>query len=758
MLLITNAPAGIRDTYTYGITADQQAGIAQLLQELGFPDDRSVGEVPVRLKDLEIPSGFAGIGADHRAVTTLLIVPVNHGDEHVGAMYLMEKEGEPEFTADDERMAAMFAAQVASTIANARRYEEARQAREDMETLMDLCPIAVSIFDARLGEIAYMNQECRRMLEMVADSEGSLDDIFISTRFTRADGRELSYEELPGTRALQSGETVIAEEIVSHFSNGFTLTQLASCIPIFSETGDIVSVLTASQDLTPLQDQELWRAEFLTMVSEELRTPLISIKGSAAALIGALDTAAPAETMQWLRVIDQQADLMRGQINSLIELTRIETGTLSLTTERTDVAALIERSCDEYLRDVSAVTIGFETSDGLPAVMADEEYIGKVLHNFLRDVAIHAGDGSPVTITAEEIDIYVAISVSAEGSTAPPARTAFRNNVAEDPQMFEDTTRAHTRAVELASRGEGLAMGFCRGVIEAHGGRVRTKLEEPDGRLTLTFTLPTVEDPEEKGSPDAGDVAEHQRPGLAEKTQILVSIQDPRSQRTVRQALLDSGYASVEASSLDELEQHASSGDPQLIVLDIAGREDEAFLALRGDGNPRNLPAIVLCNRSDEEYVIHAFEMGADGYMVKPFSPSELIARIRATLRRVNSGGPETGGRTYRSGEVRINFDEQTVNLSGEPVPMTATEYKLLSELANGAGRVLTQDMLLLRVWGPEYAGESQLLRSYIKTLRQKLGDNARKPTYIFTEHGIGYRMARSESGSTRAVPAGSRY
>ena len=237
-----------------------------------------------------------------------------------------------------------------------------------------------------------------------------------------------------------------------------------------------------------------------------------------------------------------------------------------------------------------------------------------------------------------------------------------------------------------------------------------------------------------------------------------MSIQDPRSQRTVRQALLDSGYASVEASGLGELEEHASSGGPQLIVLDIAGREDEALLALRGDGNPRNLPAIVLCNRSDEEYVIHAFEMGADGYMVKPFSPSELIARIRATLRRVNSGGQETGGRTYRSGEVRINFDEQTVNLSGEPVPMTATEYKLLTELANGAGRVLTQDMLLLRVWGPEYAGESQLLRSYIKTLRQKLGDNARKPTYIFTEHGIGYRMARSESGSTRAVPAGSRY
>ncbi len=748
--MVSNTPPGIRDIYAHGITADQQAGVAQSLQGLSLLESLGRAEGPVSLRDSEIHPALAGFAADRPPVRTLLGVPINHHGERVGVMCLMEKEDESAFTEEDQYIAAMLAARAGSTIINARRYEEARQAREDMERLMDLCPVAVSIFDARLGKMAYMNQEARRLMATITSSGANLDEVFTTSRFTRADGRELSFEELPGTRALQSGETVIAEEIVTHYSNGSSLTQLVSSIPIFSETGDIVSVLSASQDLTPLQDQELWRAEFLTMVSEELRTPLISIKGSAAALIGAIDTATSAENMQWLSIIDRQADLMRGQINSLIELTQIETGTLSLATQRTDIAALIQRYCQEYLRDHSAVSIRCEISDGLPAVSADEQYIGKVLHNFLRDVAMRAGDSSPITVSAEEIDIYVAIAISAEVSTAPPERPSLRNNVSEDPQMFEDATRAHTKAVELATKGEGLAMGFCRGVVEAHGGRVRTKADDPDGTLTFTFTLPTVDDTEDLVTPHAGEIADGQRSGPGSKTQILVSIQDPRSRRTVRQALLDSGYAAVEAASLDAVAELASSEGPALIVLDIAGREDHAFRALRGAGNPHDLPAIVLCNRSDEEYVIHAFEMGADGYMVKPFSPTELIARIRATLRRLSAGGDTVAGRTFETGDLRINFEDRTVSVSGQLATLTATEYKLLEELANGAGRVFTQDMLLQRVWGPEYSGDSQLLRSYIKSLRQKLGDNARKPTYIFTEHGIGYRMARSDAATDR--------
>ena len=141
--------------------------------------------------------------------------------------------------------------------------------------------------------------------------------------------------------------------------------------------------------------------------------------------------------------------------------------------------------------------------------------------------------------------------------------------------------------------------------------------------------------------------------------------------------------------------------------------------------------------------MVRAFEMGADDYVVKPFSPSELLARIKSSLRKRSFPRQSRTRQGYAAGSVVVNFDARTLTVDGAPVPLTATEYKLLFELASNAGRVLTQDELLQRAWGPEYSGEPQLLRSYVKSLRQKLGDNARQPTFIFTEHGIGYRMAK---------------
>ncbi len=726
--------------------------MTQSLQEPGLLDYLRRINDPRRANDVANHPDYAGLPSDHPPVKTFLAMPVRYGDERVGSIYLAEKEGEQEFTEEDEAIAAMFAAQAAMIISNSQRHDEAHHASLNFEAMLDNCPVAVSVFDVRLGTITYMNQEARRMIGALGLSDEELANFYSALKVTRPDGRELAFAELPGTRAVQNGETVVADELVTHRPDGTTLTSLIHCQPIFSGSGEIVSVLTIGQDLTPLQDQELRRAEFLEMVSAELRTPLISIKGSAAALRSIDEPMSRTEQLQLVRIIDQQSDLMRSQINSLIELSQIETGTLPVVAAPTNVARLIERSCAEYLSEHAAITIHSEISDGLAAALADEQRISDVLHNLLRQAAKHSGESSPVVVSAAMDDIHVAISVSAEGSVEEPHRTLLPSNVSDDPQFFRTADQAFTKAVELTSHGEGLAMAFCRGVVEAHGGRIRSDIDEELGRLTLTFTLPSVEEvPEpEVHAPDTRETAHESLPAPMQKTEVLVSVEDPGLLRTVRAVLTDAGYVAVTTTDLGDIEELASSGRPKLIILDIAGREEESFRALRGAGYPLNLPAIVLCERDDEEYVVRAFEMGADGYMVKPFSPSELIARIKATLRRLSGPGSVSGDHTFHVGDLRINLDERTVNASEQPVQLTATEYKLLTELAHASGRVLTQDMLLQRVWGPEYSGESQLLRSYIKSLRQKLGDNARKPTYIFTEHGIGYRMAKSESVTNR--------
>ena len=711
---------------------------------------------PVRLNVVTEPPDGDVSTANQPSIRALLGMAIRCQEEVVGSIWLAGTDGAEEFTQDDGEMLAMWSAQAASIIFHARRYEEAHQARADIETMLEECPVAFSVFDVRSGQLSYMNRESRRFVDWVAQGSDGFDDLFITSRFTRPDGRELTFAELPGTRALQSGETVIADEIKVHRPNGMTWDTLVSCAPIFSATGELVSVVTVSQDMTLLREESLRQAEFLGMVSEELRAPLISIKGSAAALRGDTTQLHPTEAQQLVRIIDQQADLMRGQINSLIELTQIETGTLSVVAEPADVAKLIEWSCGEYLREHAAIRIQTDIADGLTAVSADRQQIGKVLHNFLRQAAKHSGESSPVVVSAAMDDIHVAISVSAQGSfnLPEPAHSPLNSN--DDPQLFSRVTVAHTKAVELMAQGEGLTMAFNRGVVEAHGGRIRMDVDEPDGLLTLTFTLPSVEDvpePEFLTAPGARENPPLSLPPQEEDIKILVSIEDPRLLSTVRAELLNAGYDTVSTSDLNQVEELASLERPKLILLDITGREDASSLILRSAGSSLNLPAIVLCDRDDEEYVVRAFEMGADGYMVKPFSPSELIARVKATFRRLPPGGRSDGNRIFQLGNLRIDFDERSVNVSGHPIQLTATEYRLLNELSDSAGRVLTQDALLQRVWGTEYSGEPQLLRSYIKTLRQKLGDDARKPTYIFTEHGVGYRMARPAATANPSGP-----
>ncbi len=719
--------------------------MTQLLQAPGFLDYLSEVQSPVRLQDISTHPGHAGWAADPPPMKAFLGMPIHCDDEHVGAVCLAKTDGDQDFTEEDQDTVAMLAAHAASVIHNSRRYEDEHRAKVDLETLLDISPVAFSVFDARVGEVTYINQESRRLLDVMGLLDGEVENVYEIIRFTTPDGREVPFVDLPGTRTLQTGETVRAEEIVCHLPNGDNIRTLVNCAPLFSQSGEIVSVMSVMLDMTPVEDLERKRAEFLGVVSEELRTPVISIKGSAAALRELVEPMHSTESMQLLRIIDQQADLMRSQLNSLIELTQIESGTLSVATESTDVAALIERSCGEYLRDHAAIAIEFDIPDRLPTVLADRHRIGQVLHNFLRQAGKYSNELSAVKVSASALDIHVAISVLINGSFAPSEITPSPFGEPETPELFRRITHAHNRAAEMSSQGEGLALAYCRGVVEAHGGRITTDINEEGGTLTLTFTLPTVEDEVAIPVPESRTIPGEISAVPVETTQILVSVEDPGLLRTVRQVLLNEGYGVVAAPGLNEVEELVPSARPKLILLDIAGREEESFRILRGPGNPLNLPAIVLCDRNDEEYVVHAFDMGADGYMVKPFSPSELVARIRATLRRSNRDAESVANRTYQLADVRIDFDERTVNVSGQSVPVTATEYKLLDELTASAGRVMTQDMLLQRVWGPEYSGESQLLRSYIKSLRQKLGDNARKPTYIFTEHGVGYRMARPE-------------
>ena len=189
-------------------------------------------------------------------------MPIRLLGRHVGDIYLAGKEDGGEFTQDDEETLVLFAAQAALAIANALRYREERRGREYLETLVNTSPVGVVVFDAATGSLSLVNREARRIVDGLRDPDQAAEQLLEVLSFRRADGREVSLSEFPLARALATGETVRAEEIVISVPDGRSLTTLINATPIASEEGAIETVVVTLQDLTPLEEIERQRAGF----------------------------------------------------------------------------------------------------------------------------------------------------------------------------------------------------------------------------------------------------------------------------------------------------------------------------------------------------------------------------------------------------------------------------------------------------------------------------------------------------------------
>lgn len=180
---------------------------------------------------------------------------------------------------------------------------------------------------------------------------------------------------------------------------------------------------------------------------------------------------------------------------------------------------------------------------------------------------------------------------------------------------------------------------------------------------------------------------------------------------------------------------------PDLVLLDIAMPGMDGFETLRRIRLFSDVPVIMLTARDSTLDKVRGLELGADDYVTKPFDHLELLARVKALLRRLTMPEPVSRTPSFRAGALEIDFATQEVRKDGVPIPLTATEYKVLYHLVRNAGRVLRHETLLAKVWGREYVEELDYLRVYIRRLRRKLEDNPEHPAHILTERGLGYRF-----------------
>jgi DNA-binding response OmpR family regulator len=180
---------------------------------------------------------------------------------------------------------------------------------------------------------------------------------------------------------------------------------------------------------------------------------------------------------------------------------------------------------------------------------------------------------------------------------------------------------------------------------------------------------------------------------------------------------------------------------PDLVLLDVGLPDINGFDVLRRIRDFSDVPVIMLTARDDPLDKVRGLELGADDYITKPFNHLELLARVRAVLRRLDMPAPVSRAPSFRAVDLEVDFAAQEARLRGERLALTPTEYKLLYHFVRNAGRVLHHETLLAKVWGREYVDEVDYVRVYVRRLREKLGDDPDAPRYIRTERGLGYRF-----------------
>jgi two-component system KDP operon response regulator KdpE len=220
---------------------------------------------------------------------------------------------------------------------------------------------------------------------------------------------------------------------------------------------------------------------------------------------------------------------------------------------------------------------------------------------------------------------------------------------------------------------------------------------------------------------------------------ILVADDEVQLRRAVRRSLEGHGYAVREAEDGASALRALAAFKPDVVLLDLVMPDMTGVDVCRELRRTSQVPVIVLSVVGEERRKVEALDAGADDYLTKPFGMDELLARIRVALRR-GSGGAQ--GPVIEVDDLHLDLERRSVLVAGQRVHLTPTEYSLLKYLATNAGKVLTHPMILGAVWGPEYASDVQLLRTFINQLRAKLGEDGEAPRFIHTDPGVGYRFA----------------
>jgi len=225
---------------------------------------------------------------------------------------------------------------------------------------------------------------------------------------------------------------------------------------------------------------------------------------------------------------------------------------------------------------------------------------------------------------------------------------------------------------------------------------------------------------------------------MTTKNTIVIIDDEPQIRKVLSIALESSDFKVVEAENGNNGIVQTATNHPQLVILDLGLPDRDGLSVIKELRSWTDIPIIILSVRNSEEDIVKALDSGADDYLTKPFNTSELLARIRANIRRMQQSANEE---IFTNGNLSIDFSSRIVKKGNKEIELTNTEYLLLALIAKNIGKVLTHSYLLKQIWGPSSVENTQYLRVFIGQLRKKIEDDAANPKYLVTDSGVGYRM-----------------
>ncbi len=530
--------------------------------------------------------------------------------------------------------------------------------------------------------------------------------------------------------------------------------------PVRDEHGCLLGRGVLLDDVTLERSAAEARAETLAMAAHELKTPLAIIKGCATTLLGGSARWDPSMQREMLQMIDVQSDRLYDVLNTLLDVWRFDAGTQSLHLAQVQLSELLLQLIQRWQKQAPEHRFVLDLPSNLPVVLCDVLRIEQVVNHLLNNAITYSPPGKIVRVQLETNDVEMRVSVADEGVGIASEHLdrifdrfyrVQRTTLVSRPQGHGDLHRD-----ELSRQGgSGLGLAAARSTIEAHGGKIWADSLGVGQGATFYFTLPftprmsvshaplaTVESVSSVASQRVRTVPLKQD----RRVHVLLAENDARLIRYLRANLEEQQYKVQTISHGVQFLRQIELEEPDVIILSTQLADMHGIELLQRLREFSNAPVMMLYDTCDEDERVQLFDLGCDDLVMKPFSMKELLARVRALLRRRSQPVEETQkSSVFATGDLVIDYAQHLVTVRGLPVKLSRTEYKLLSTLAQNVDMVVTHELLLEKVWGPEYNRDIDFIWVYISRLRRKVEANSRRPEYILTVPDVGYKLAKIE-------------